>query len=375
MTGRGQQPRSRSRQTRLFATSVPGLGRILRRQLDAIEGVDVTGTGFDGHSDFVFLEADRAGRAAALRSRLAENVFAEIGRASRGASPGASAASVASAAWQSDGVLRALSVWADEVRPLARSMTFQVVARVLGETKVSRTELRRALAGLVARDKPRWRYADPAQVGIWICEFHDGQYVAGLQLAGQRPRNGPEPARRDIPRQDMPRQDMPRQDTPRQDTPRALAAAMVDLAGSPGPGPLLDPCAGTGQVLAEALAAGWSAEGTDIDGATVEAAARAAPAASVQLGDARELLLPDDYAGACVTSLPAWQEPRRPGEWEDWVAAALAEMSRVTRTGGAVVLLAPELPRAAIPGALRLRRQVPVRPDGHATTIWVFRRA
>ena len=45
MAGRGGRPQLRTRRTRLFATCVPGLGRMLRRQLDAIDGIDVTGTG------------------------------------------------------------------------------------------------------------------------------------------------------------------------------------------------------------------------------------------------------------------------------------------------------------------------------------------
>jgi len=75
-----------------------------------------------------------------------------------------------------------------------------------------------------------------------------------------------------------------------------------------------------------------------------------------------------------VSSLPSAQFGL-PGGWQDWAEAALAEMSRVTRTGGSVVLLAPDLPRPAIPGTLRLRRQVPVRLAGSRSTIWVFRRA
>lgn len=87
MTGRGQ-PRARAaRRTRFFATCAPGLGRMLRRQLDAIVGVSATGTGFDGRADIVFFEADRPGRDEALQSRLAEDVFAEIGRANRQAAP------------------------------------------------------------------------------------------------------------------------------------------------------------------------------------------------------------------------------------------------------------------------------------------------
>jgi SAM-dependent methyltransferase len=353
MTGSGAQPRPRARLIPLFVTCVPGLGRILRRQLAAIHGIAVTGTGFDGRADIVFFEADKAGRAHALRSRLAEDVFVEIGRASR--TEAANAAAVAGMAWQADSVQRALSVWADEVRPLAGSMTFRVITRVLSEPRFQGSDLRKALAGLVARDKPRWSFAEQAKLEIWISEFHDGQYVAGLLLGDATTGADGRPAAQ-----------------PHGALPPGLAAAMVELAGLPGATvragrTLLDPCCASGTILAEALAAGWTAEGTDIDATAVAAASRRVPSASVQLGDARELLLPDDSVSACVSNLPARSQ--------DWAAAALAEMSRVTRSGGSVVLLAPVLPREVVPGALRLRRQVPVRLPAGPATIWVFRRA
>jgi SAM-dependent methyltransferase len=326
---------------------------MLRRQLGAIDGINITGTGSDGRRDIVFLEADRASRAYALRSRLAEGVFAEIGRASRAGD--ASAAAVAAAVWQSDSVQRALSVWGDEVRPLASSMTVRVSAHVRSESRFRRADLRRALADLIATDKPRWRFADPARLQISIIEFHDGQYAAGLRLRGA---DGPRPDRRAA-------------------HPAALAptvaALMVDLAGPPSGGTLVDPCCGVGAILVAALAAGWTAAGTDIDESAVEAAAEIAPGAFVQLGDARELLLPDDYADACVSWLPSRHVAAR-GAWEGWCQLALAEMSRVTRSGGAVVLLAPKLPRPATPAALRLRRQAPVRLPTGEETIWVLAR-
>jgi hypothetical protein len=358
MTAPAGALRSRGRGTRLFATCVPGLGRMLRRQLDALDGVNPTGTGFDGRADIVFFEADRGGRAGALRTRLADDVCAEIGRASRasGGGPGA----VASMAWQRDAVQRALSVWAEEVRPLAGSMTFRVTARVLSEARFRRADLRRAMAGVIAADKPRWKLADPAQLEIRVSEWHDGQYVAGLRLG------------------DGSGHIAPGQDSTRASValPPTVGAAMVQLAGPPGragqpTGTLLDPCCGTGTILAEALAAGWTADGCDIDPGAVEAAMRTAAGARVQLGDARELLLPDDWVGACVSWLPG----RVPGGWPDWLEAVLAELSRVTHSGGSVVLLSPDLPRSAVPGSLRLRRQVPVRVAGTATSIWVFRRA
>ena len=90
------------------------------------------------------------------------------------------------------------------------------------------------------------------------------------------------------------------------------------------------------------------------------------PGATVREGHPHEILEPDGGVSACVSRL-------RSGAVEG--AAALAEMSRVTRTGGCVVLLAPELPRPAIPAALRLRKELPVRLAGGKETIWVFRRA
>ena len=88
----------------------------------------------------------------------------------------------------------------------------------------------------------------------------------------------------------------------------------------------------------------------------------------MELGDARELLLTDASMTACVSELPSGPVP---GGWQDWAAAVLGEISRVTASGGSVVLLAPELPRA---DALRLRKQVPVRLPG-GRSIWAFRRA
>lgn len=361
MTQPAGRSRLRARRASFFATCVPGLGRMLRRELTESGGIECTGTGFDGRADLVFFEADRDGRAAALASRLAEDVFAETGRASRTAA--GSPAAIAATAWPVSGVQRALSVWADEVRPLSGSMSFRVITRVLAETRFLRTDLRQAMTSVIGRDKPRWRTADPAQLEVWISEWHDGQYVAGLRLTGAQLRQH---GGRSAERQGALRP--------------TVAAAMVSLAGPPGRagqpgGVLLDPCCGSGTVLTEALAAGWAAVGTDIDPGAVGAAAANAPAASVELGDARDLLLADDSIGACVSNLPFGRQFSVPGDQDDWTAAVLSEMSRVTRGGGTVVVLTPHLPRAVIPGPLRLRKQVPVRLLGTAPSIWAFRRA
>ena len=181
MTDRRARSDRAARRTRLFATCVPGLSRMLRGQLEESGGIECTGTGFDGRVDLVFFEADRDGRAAALASRLAEDVFAETGRANR--SGGGGPAAVAAMTWQPDQVQRALSVWADAVRPLSGSMSFRVITRVLSESRFLRTDLRQAMTSVIGIDKPRWKTADPAQLEIWISEWHDGQYVAGLRMS------------------------------------------------------------------------------------------------------------------------------------------------------------------------------------------------
>jgi SAM-dependent methyltransferase len=340
----------------MFATCAPGIGRLLRRQLAAVDGIDVTGSGFDGRADIVFFDTGRAGRADVLRSRLAEDVFAEIGRASRGrvASRGRGVAAdvVASNAWQPSAVERALSVWAEEIRQLSGSMTYRVAAQVRMQTRLQRSDLRRAMTAVIGADKPRWRFADPAQLDFRLSEWHDGQYVAGLRISGATgQRTG-------------------RMAEAPGTLPGTVAAAMVELAGLPHGRILLDPCCGTGTILTEAAAVGWTAEGSDIDPVAVETASRAA-GVPVQLGDARDLLLADDCVSACVSWLPG----RVPGSWPGFAGAVLAELSRVTQSGGRVVLLAPELPRALIPGALRLRKQVPVQLLGATQSIWVFHRA
>jgi tRNA (guanine6-N2)-methyltransferase len=226
--------------------------------------------------------------------------------------------------------------------------------------RLQRSDLRRALAAVIGADKPRWKFADAAQLVFQLSEWHDGQYVAGLLISGAT-------AQRTGRSAELSGQ-----------LPATLAAAMVQLAGDAAAAPpgspgriLLDPCCGAGTILTEAAAAGWTAEGGDIDPAAVETASRAAIGVPVQLSDARDLLLADDCVGACVSWLPG----RVPGNWLAFAGAVLAELSRVTRSGGRVVLLAPDLPRAVIPAALRLRKQVPIPLLGTKQSIWVFHRA
>ena len=331
------------RRSEFFATCPPGLGRLLRDQLAATAGVEVTGRGSDGEADVALFEADRDGRKRAVALRQADGVFATAGQARRDGTT--DPAVLAARCWPHEGVQRALSLWAEQVQPLTPALSYRITARMQTGPGSLRSGLRAALADVVRRDRPRWQPSGQGVLQILASEWRDGDLVTGLRIGG----NGPGPGAAG----------------PGTAVPPAVAAALVALAGRPG-GVLLDPSCGTGVILAEAEAAGWTAEGTERDPGLASQAGAAG--GTVRAGHAQEILEPDGALGACVTRLPTGTSPAE-------LAAALAEMSRVTRSGGAVVLLAADVPRTAWPPALRLRRQVPVRLPGGRETIWVYRRA
>jgi 23S rRNA G2445 N2-methylase RlmL len=340
--------------TRMFVTAVPGLGRMVGRELGRLPGIVVRDAGFDGRSDVVLFETGRASRSAVVDLGLAEDVFVEVGRTLR--AEGDRSGWIAGRLWRPERVQRPLSVWAEAVRPLARSMTFRVIVRVLQERSFLRTELRHQLTRAIQVDRPRWRGEDPAQIEVWASEYAPGRFVAGLRLSDERMRQhgGRVEEREGALRP-------------------TVARAMALLAGEPG-GVALDPCCGSGTILRELLAAGWEGRGLDIDPDAVRAARRNAPGAEVRVGDARRLELADQSVAACVSNLPFGRRYRIQGDMHAWLRSVLGEMVRVTRPGSRVVLLVPQLPRAVVPGPLRLRDRSRIRLLGTATTIWVFDR-
>ncbi|MBO0890080.1 MAG: methyltransferase domain-containing protein [Acidothermales bacterium] len=352
--GSAGRARRRGTGTPMFALTVPGLASVLRAEVDETDGLSAGATGCDRRADVVRLTAGRGARGAALGMRVAEDVFVEVGHTRRGA--GDPAATIARRLWRDDLVPRALSAWADESGPLSASLTFRVVTRVLDERAFLRTDLRRRLTEAIQRDRPRWRGDDPARLEVWAVEYAPGRFVAGLRLsdAAMRQHHG-----REVEREGALRP--------------AVAAAMVRLAGAPD-GTLLDPCCGSGTILGEAVDAGWQAAGTDIDPDAVRAATTNVPAASARTGDARDLDAADASVAAYVSNLPFGRQYRVPGDRTAWLRTVLGEAARVTRPGGRVVLLVPDLPRAVVPPVLRRADRLPVRLLGARTSVWAFDR-
>ncbi|MFY1691151.1 TRM11 family SAM-dependent methyltransferase [Plantactinospora sp. WMMB782] len=354
-SGPDPQEQPRPGVTRMFAAVVPGLAALVARDLRRLPGITVTQLGFDGRSDLVLFDVERGHRDALWSLRTVEDLFVEVGQAVRAG--GDRPRWIAERLWRPERVEKALSVWSAEVRPLAGSMTFRVISRVLQEKSFLRTDLRRAITEAVAAGRPKWRFADPSQLEVWVSEYQPGRLVAGLRLSDASLRQH---AGREVERSGALRP--------------TVAAQMVLLAGQPD-GVLLDPCCGSGTILSEAGATGWrQVMGGDIDPAAVEIARSNAPTADVRQHDVRHLDLPDAAVAAVVSNLPFGRQFDVEGSMSAWLTAALAEMARVTRPGGRVVLLAPDIPGHAIPARLRPHDRRELRLLGTRTTLWVFER-
>ena len=342
---------------RYLATAVPGFGPLLAERFAALpRGSDVAMIGNDGRNDIVAVTI--RGDPVIADIRIAEDVFVEVAevRRPRGLH------SLIESLTRLEGMERALSVYANLVKPLHPAMGYRVIGRILSERDFLRTTLRDALSAHIGRQRPRWVAADPGQLEFWVLEVRTSHFVLCLRLTGGafRQRGGR-----------------------REERPGALrpsvAAAMVLLAGTADEAAtFLDPCCGSGTILAEGLAAGWrDVRGCDIDPQAVRIARRNVPSANVTRGDARRIPLPAGGVGALVANLPFGVRYDIPGDAREWLRSLLAETTRVVRPGGAVVLLtaAGGAARVVIErcAALAVDRRVPVQLLGVDAVLWAAR--
>jgi hypothetical protein len=352
----------------MFAHAVPGLARQVRQEMSSLPGVRVSDVGNDGRSDVVLCEVSPGQETELLRLRTIEDAFVEVGRTLR--SEGDRPAWIARRVVRQGQLTAGLRLWRARTgaRHPARSgpLTYRVVARVLHERTWQRTQLRSAVEQVISQLQPRWRVADPAAVEVWVLEYARGRFVAGVRLTTARTRQH---GGRAVERRGALRP--------------TVAAAMVALSepadrgereDRDAPRVLLDPCCGSGTILAEAQVAGWTVEGRDIDPTAVATSRHNAPGARVRRGDARSLDMPDASVDACVSNLPFGRQYTVPGDPQAWLRQVLGEMARVTKPGGRVVLLVPDIPHDVVPADLRRRDRLRLRLLGTATAIWVFER-
>jgi 23S rRNA G2445 N2-methylase RlmL len=361
-----------------FAATLPGLGPLLRDEAAAHSGLDPDDeTGFDGRADTVFFRVRRGARFRLDDLRLAEDVFVAISAARRGPP-----ARVAASLITPTDLERALSARVSYVGHLSPSMTFRVITRVLDESQFKRTELRGAVERVVGAARPRWRIADPAELEVWVVEHRRARFVSGLRLSGKRLRQHGEGRASERHGALRP----------------VVAAAMVRLAGArrghvadagpepaaeAGPRRLLDPYCGSGTIVSEAMAAGWEAQGSDVDTEAVRAARANVAGADIQRADALHLRHPDGAFDAVVTNVPfgrqfdtgadrvAGSSARRSPA--GGLRSALREAARVTRRGGRVIVLVPPPVPEHIAG-LTLVGSYPIRLLGVPARIWAFDR-
>jgi tRNA G10 N-methylase Trm11 len=338
----------------MIAFAVPGLASLLAEELRSLAGVRVEDTGWDGRADVLLFTAEPAALRQVPSIKLAEDIFVEVGRTLR--SEGDRAQWIAGRLWRPERARRALTARAQLIGPAREQATFRVIARVLQERSFLRTDLRRYLADMIQRRQPKWRFADPSDIEVWAVEYQPGKIVAGLRVSNMRMRQHDG---RNIERSGALRP--------------TVATAMVQLAGKPD-GVLLDPCCGSGTILVEATGAGWQAEGVDIDLDAVRKASMNAPGIPVRLGDVRHLALDDGSIHACVSNLPFGKQYVVQQDMHEWLRAALYEMTRVTRPGGRMILLSPNIPRDSTPSNLKLTKRIPIRILGTKTTIWAYER-
>jgi 23S rRNA G2445 N2-methylase RlmL len=237
-------------------------------------------------------------------------------------------------------------------------MSARVIVRTLKEDRFLRTDLRDAVARRLADLKPRWISSDPADIEVWVLEALPGLFKCGVRLSSAQMRQH---GGRAVERPGALRP--------------TVAAAMVSLAGEPSSLPLLDPFCGSGTILVEGVAAGWSVIGADTDPEAVRVAQANTAGAEVFVGDARQLdRLADRGVQAVVTNLPFGKQFKIESSLAVWYSAILQSMARVTAPRGRIILLVPRsdaLERSISRNHdLVLRHSIPMRLLGTPTTIW-----
>ncbi|NNJ10169.1 RNA methyltransferase [Chloroflexales bacterium ZM16-3] len=316
--------------------TIPGLGQLAWREVETSISGDSERPGprllglkaVPGRDDIVLID-HKGGPRPLLKLRTSEDVFAIAARGFKIAYDDRGLRQIHAAVRGSEMVQDALNAWRKATNSHKQNGTFRVIARTVGTHRFMRRDVGRAVADAVRDGWPgRWLpVEDDSDIEIWAT-LVESELICAVRLSDASMRQ-----REKI-------KHLPASLRP------ALAAAMVQLTYPSAGDVFLDPMAGAGTLLLERAAAGPFAEihGGDINGEALSAMQTNLRGArgeiSLSRWDARKLPLDDGEVDKVAVNLPFGKqiadESLIPGLYRE----VLAEIARVMRPGGRLVVLA-----------------------------------
>jgi SAM-dependent methyltransferase len=238
---------------------------------------------------------------------------------------------------ESEGFGRAVNDYL-RIRRFSALPTYRVISRQYGKFEYSRKQLTETVWRSLKQRYPRWTpVADDAQIEVWA-NLLGSQLLIGLRLSDRTMRHRFE-RKVELPAALRP----------------SVAAAMVFLTEPQPDDVFLDPMTGSGTILYERMQAGPYGRllGGDIEPERVDAArknvrgGRKKPNAGdsqpdIRQWDARQLPLDDASIDKVATNLPFGKQLRGAQTPAKLYPPVLAELQRVVRPGGRIVLLSSE---------------------------------
>ena len=273
-----------------------------------------------------------------LRLRTTEDVFSQIAYAENLTRLRRDLRTIGELVEKSEGVGRAVNDYL-RIRRFSAPPTYRVISRQYGRFEYTRKDLTATIWRSLKARYPRWTpVADDAQVEFWANEL-GSQFLLGARLSDRTMRHRFE-RKVELPAALRP----------------SVAAAMVLLTEPKPDDVFLDPMAGSGTILYERMQAGPYARilGGDIEPERVDAArknvrgGRKKPgpdtpsAPDIRQWDARKLPLDDASIDKVACNLPFGKQLRASENPAKLYPPVLAELERVVRPGGRIVLLSSE---------------------------------